>query len=471
MVMTLQRKSATNLELSPITSAVIARSNQPVYAFLAVQGHFPTEIVSEERDRQALYMYELGFDLAQRGCQVDIFVRRDNPYQPEIVEHQPGLRTICLTAGPAMIIPRTQVLACLPAFVDAWLAFQRHSDRNYKLFQTNDWLSVWVGLQLRNQLGLPLVHTSWAIGALKYLCLETSKMMSIRHSVEWTCLEQADCVVAGSPQEVADLRQLMSICGQSKVIPCGIDTQHFGAYTQTSARQRLGISPETHLILYVGQFAPLKGIETLIKACASLPKPFLLYLVSDSSEDKVNFQEEQNIRTLVKQMDLDKWVVFTGAVSRSRLPAYYAAADVCVVPSYYEASGSISLESMASGTPVIASAELRYFVRHCQTGLLITPFDPDTLASALWDALAYPSRWYAYGLAGQYWVKSRFSYAAVSTQMHDLYRTLTMTGVVKASHSPKHPAPMLGRKLHGCLKRQTLSGTNFSMGQNHHRLV
>jgi D-inositol-3-phosphate glycosyltransferase len=138
MVMTLQRKSATNLELSPITSAVIARSNQPVYAFLAVQGHFPTEIVSEERDRQALYMYELGFDLAQRGCQVDIFVRRDNPYQPETVEHQPGLRTICLTAGPVMVIPRTQVLACLPAFVDAWLAFQRRSDRNYKLFQTND---------------------------------------------------------------------------------------------------------------------------------------------------------------------------------------------------------------------------------------------------------------------------------------------------------------------------------------------
>lgn len=109
MVTTLQRKSVTDLELSPTST----QSNQPVYAFLSVQGNSISAFDSDDMDRQALYLHHLALGLAEQGHQVDIFTRREHPYQPEILEHQPGLRTIRLTAGPVMMIPRTQVLAYL----------------------------------------------------------------------------------------------------------------------------------------------------------------------------------------------------------------------------------------------------------------------------------------------------------------------------------------------------------------------
>jgi len=249
MTTTLQHDSIRNLDLNSEMNLAIVQTVQPVYAFLSVQGDFSPEIGIDGMNREAFSLHQLGLELAQRGCQVDIFVRCEYPDQPEIVEHQVGFRTIRLNAGPAMVLSQLQVLQYLPTFVEAWLAFQRRSGQNYTVFQTNEWLSGWIGLQLKNQLGLPLVHTSWAIGVLRYLWLENSKIMTLRRNMERTCLEQADCVVVGSPQEVVDLRQMISIQGQIKVIPLGIDTQRFGVLSQVAARRRLGISRESRLIL------------------------------------------------------------------------------------------------------------------------------------------------------------------------------------------------------------------------------
>ncbi len=426
MTTTMQHPAISGLELSPSMSSEIAQSVQPVYAFIAVQSGAQSELDTDEMDRQFLYLHQLGLALAKQGCQVDLFTRQEYPNQPQVTEHQPGYRVIRLTAGTVKRVPYHQVLEYLPAFVDAWLDFQHRSSRNYVLFQTSDWLSGWVGLQLRNRLQLPLAHTSYALGALKYLWRETAHTMSIRHSIEQSCLEKADYIVAASPLDAVDLRQTVSPYGQIKVVPYGIDTQHFGSLSQVAARHQLGISLEERLILHVGHFGLLQGVDTLIEACALLPKPFQVYLVSNSNEDMADIGEQEFIKTLVKQMEVEDQVVFVGTVPRSQLPAYYAAANVCVIPNYHGASGSVALASMAAGTPVIASeiGELRYVVRHGHTGLFVPPFNPDILSTAIWDAFANPTRWCAYGLAGEHWVRTCFSYTAVSTQMHDLYRSV-----------------------------------------------
>jgi glycosyltransferase involved in cell wall biosynthesis len=440
MTTTVQLPVISDLEPSPSVSSAIAQATQPVYAFLAVQSGAQSELDTDtdEMDRQFLYLHQLGLALAQQGCQVDLFTRREYPNQPPIIEHQPGYRVIRLSAGPVKRVPYHQVLEYLPAFVDAWLDFQHRSRRNYALFQTSDWLSGWVGLQLRNRLQLPLVHTGYASGAVKYLWPRSACTMSIRHSVERSCLEKADCIVAASPLDVVELRQTISPCGQIKVVPHGIDTQHFGSLSQVAARHQLGIPLEERLILHVGQFGLLQGVDTLIEACALLPKPFRIYLVSNVNENTADIGEREFIKTLVRQMELDDQVVFVGTVPRSQLPAYYAAANVCVIPDYHGASGVVALESMAAGTPVIASeiGELRYIVRHGQTGLLVPPFNPDILSTAIWDAISNPTRWCTYGLAGEHWVRSRFSYAAVSTQMHDLYRSITFVENLKVVQDP-----------------------------------
>jgi D-inositol-3-phosphate glycosyltransferase len=65
--------------------------------------------------------------------------------------------------------------------------------------------------------------------------------------------------------------------------------------------------------------------------------------------------EKARIEGIVKELGLEKYVTFAGQKSHEELPLYYAAANVCVVPSHYEPFGLVAIEAMASRTPVVAS--------------------------------------------------------------------------------------------------------------------
>ena len=65
--------------------------------------------------------------------------------------------------------------------------------------------------------------------------------------------------------------------------------------------------------------------------------------------------ELERLRELSRSLGLGDDVMFTQAVSQERLSTYYNAADVFVMPSYYESFGLVALEAMACGVPVIAS--------------------------------------------------------------------------------------------------------------------
>lgn len=400
-------------------------SHKPAYALISVHGDPATQLGKEGAGGQNLYVRSLGLALAKRGCQVDMFTRRESPDQDEIVELAPGCRTIRLDAGPARFIPRTELFGYLPEFVNSWLSYVKTFNQTYELIHTNYWLSGWVGLQLKSYLGVPQVHTFHSIGAVKYGTMESFQLIAkTRLNVEQRCLEQADCVIATSPQEAITLRQQVSRKGQIRVIPCGINVQHFGSISKEVARQQLGIASNSRLILYVGRFDRRKGIETLVNACAKLPRQFQLYLIGGSRRDGNDVTEQKRIRALVQELGLEAVTTFTGAISQAELPAYYAAADVCVVPSYYEPFGLVAIEAMAAGTPVIASdvGGLQHSIVHNETGVLVTPHNEDLLAAAISDVFADPQRWRILAEAGQHRVHSQFSISAVAAQVHQLYQ-------------------------------------------------
>jgi D-inositol-3-phosphate glycosyltransferase len=430
----------------PLGNPTIAPHRRSIYALISVHGDPTAAIGNRGTGGQNVYVRELGLGLARRGCQVDIFTRREHPEQDEIVENSPGCRTIRLTAGPAEFIPRDELCEHLPAFVEAWRAFQIRSGRNYTLIHSNYWLSGWVGLQLKSHLGIPQVHTYHSIGAVKYQDVTNPPAIATtRHLVETACLTSTDCVVSTSPQEVADLRQLISERGRVRVIPCAIDTDRFGSIARTAAREHLRIAAAEKLILYVGRFDRRKGIETLIKACATLTEPFRLYLVGGSRASAEDFQERQRIQDLVIELGLQDVTVFVGQVAQTDLPSYYAAANVCVIPSYYEPFGSIALEAMAAGTPVIASSVggLKHTVIHRETGMLIPPNQPTALAAALKDVFGDPCQWAAYGNAGRQWVRDNFSAAGVVAEIQSLYQSLTLAESVQAASDTQKLNPSL----------------------------
>jgi D-inositol-3-phosphate glycosyltransferase len=67
------------------------------------------------------------------------------------------------------------------------------------------------------------------------------------------------------------------------------------------------------------------------------------------------------------------------------LPFFYSAADLCVVPSYYESFGLVVLESLACGTPVVATrvGGAESVIRDGETGYVVIDNDPRCLADKI----------------------------------------------------------------------------------------
>lgn len=400
-------------------------------ALISVHGDPAVEIGKEEAGGQNVYVRQVGEALALQGWQVDMFTRASNSQQSKIVQHSDRCRTIRLVAGAEKFIPRQNIFSYRQDFLESFFQFQKQNNLNYALIHTNYWISGWVGLQLKQQLSVPTVHTYHSLGAVKYKTVSTIPTIAVtRLKVEKDCLEQTDCIIATSPQEQAHMRSLVSNQGRIEVIPCGTDVQRFGSVSQTEARASLGFAADAKLIFYIGRFDKRKGIETLVRAVAESswkndPRLHLI-IAGGSRPGKSDGIERARIENIVAELGLTAKTLFPGRVSDSELPLYYAAADVCVVPSHYEPFGLVAIEAMASNTPVIASdvGGLQFTVVSEQTGLLIPPQEVTAFAKAIERILNNPEWRDFLGKNARKRVESKFSWSGVASQLNEFYLKL-----------------------------------------------
>ena len=399
-------------------------------ALISVDGDPSVEIGKEEAGGQNVYVRQVGEALAKQGWQVDMFTRSSDRQQASIVQHSPNCRTIRLVAGPQEFIPRDELYGYLPIFVQEFQKFQLESGFEYLLVHTNYWLSSWVGIELKKSQPLLQVHTYHSLAAVKYKSVSTIPTIAkTRLQVEKTLLETADRVVATSPQEKEHMRSLVSSKGNIDIISGGTDIERFGSIARSTARRELGIAPETKVVLYVGSFDPRKGIETLVRAVSrsAVPKADLKLIIGGRwRAGESDGKERDRIGSIVEELGLSDITSFPGALSRDLLPAYYAAADVCVVPSHYEPLGLVALEAMACGTPVIASdvGGLKYTVVPQETGLLAPPKNEAVFADAI-DRLLGDSLWrQQLGHTARQRVETYFSWDRIATQLSQLYTQL-----------------------------------------------
>jgi D-inositol-3-phosphate glycosyltransferase len=400
-------------------------------ALISVDGDPAAEIGQEEAGGQNVYVRQVGYALAQQGWQVDMFTRQSSPEQATIVQHGPLCRTIRLKTGPAEFIGRDDLFEYLPEFIAEFQAFQEEQGFQYPLIHTNYWLSSWVGMELKKQQPLIQFHTYHSLGTVKYSAIsDIPAIASKRIAVEKACLETVDRVVATSPQEQEHMRRLVSTKGKIEIIPCGTDIDKFGLIHRSAARQELGIAPDVKMILYVGRFDRRKGIETLVRAVAksSLRDHANLQLVIGGGYRPGHSDgiERDRIASIVAELGLENCTTFPGRLNEAVLPSYYAAADVCVVPSHYEPFGLVAIEAMASQTPVVASdvGGLQFTVVPEVTGLLVPSKDEVAFAAAIDRILINPDWRDQLGEAGRQRVEIAFSWYSVASRLTQIYTHL-----------------------------------------------
>ncbi|QIZ72963.1 glycosyltransferase family 4 protein [Oxynema aestuarii] len=147
-----------------------------------------------------------------------------------------------------------------------------------------------------------------------------------------------------------------------QVIYNGTNTEKFKPITNyQSLRKQWKIPPGTRVISYIGRLDPEKGIETLLKACAlaivkfKIPlKIFLAGIPVAHRTEKDKQQYQLNLQKLIKDLKLQNNVKILGHVKTTSI--LYQLSDLTILPSIYpEPFGRSIIESMACGTPVIAS--------------------------------------------------------------------------------------------------------------------
>jgi len=160
-------------------------------------------------------------------------------------------------------------------------------------------------------------------------------------------LEDADAVIVWSPLEKKRLLRYCQV-DEAKVfiVPPGIDIHRF----KPQGGDKVNPVGSTY-ILFVGAIAPGKGVVDLLRAFSIIREQVPHKLVLAGAE----WPGTDLVMREIERLNLTEQIVWNGPVQHDDLPAYYAAADVTVHLSHYEAFTMPPLEAMASGCPVVAS--------------------------------------------------------------------------------------------------------------------
>ena len=171
-------------------------------------------------------------------------------------------------------------------------------------------------------------------------------------------LRAADRVIAVSPH-IADQALALGVRAERvHVVRSGVDTTQFAPRDRGRARQALGLDVDLPLLLFVGNLEPRKQVDVLLRALADVRRtvPDAVLVVVGTGDNAGSLDQTARLVALSRELGLGEAARFAGRVPDDVLQAYYAAADVFVLPSSSEAQGIVALEAMACGLPVVASA-------------------------------------------------------------------------------------------------------------------
>ena len=330
-----------------------------------------------------VYVRQLATALGEMGMKIDIFTREHLDVVNRVETIGPNVRVIHLKAGePDAHLG--DLYALLPDFLEQLNDFREEEGLEYDVVHSHYWLSAWVGRELSQAINVPHVVTFHTLSLIKMQSRAGEIEQTERPVVEAEVMATADHIIAFSPHERDAMARLYGADARKvSLVPCGVDLEVFRPLDQKSVRSRLGLNGEK-ILLYVGRVEPIKGLDLLVETAAQMDSAEgvrMMVVGADVNGDR----EMDRVKQLAKERDLEGKIDFVGQVDHDDLPLYYNAADVCVVPSYYESFGLVALESMACGTPVVATrvGGLSTIIHHGRTGYLKSWRCPEAFANSV----------------------------------------------------------------------------------------
>ncbi len=242
------------------------------------------------------------------------------------------------------------------------------------------------------------------------------------------CFNCAAAITACSGDLLARALALGASEEKTQLIPYGADLKEFHVDRAAAQRVRadLDLAADDLMVLGVGRLVYKKGFEFLMQAMAEvLPHaPHARLVIVGEGDCRDEWAQR------AADLGITSRVIFTGAVLREAIPAYYAAADIVAVPSVRDGAGNVdglpnvALEAMAAGKPLVASriGGLPQVVYHGINGLLVEEKNPRELAQAILMLAADEKLRQRFGAASRMQVRQALNWDNVACKFVEVYQ-------------------------------------------------
>ena len=180
---------------------------------------------------------------------------------------------------------------------------------------------------------------------------------------------------------------------------------------------------DSNFILFVGRFSKSKGIDVLLDAINKI-KDDLVKLNTKLVIMGVDFGYESDMMTTIQQNNLSRVIKIIKNPPREDVISAYGESELLVLPSVWELSPLVPLESFAFKKPVIStnSHGIPYTVQHNKNGILVEPDNPTQLADAIKNLLENPDLVKKLGEEGYNFVKSECNCVSMASNVFNLYQ-------------------------------------------------
>ncbi len=373
---------------------------------------------------QCVYVRELSAHLADLGLKVVAFTRDRGEGKPPVESICSGAWVERVPVGPRRFVPKEEIGPFLSDF--AGIVSQRLGTQT--VIHSHFWDGAAVAQPLAE--GRIWVHASHSLGKRKYA--QATPEERVRHAERFVSEDRAchhsTWLVASTSVEREDLVSLYRAPKERiRIIPPGVDTDRFAPpEDRERCKAEFGLAPGVPTVGALGRLDPRKGFD-LFMLCAErlvrrgLDVQFLLSTGTGSDASEVG--ERTRLEGLWNDLGLRDRLRWVDIVPQERLPRFYGALDVFVLPSRYELFGIVMLEAMACGVPVVATdnggpAEV---VRPGVDGLLVDVTDVDALADAVAVILKSPTAGRQMGTAARQRMVAGYSWSASAARHRELY--------------------------------------------------
>lgn len=289
------------------------------------------------------------------------------------------------------------------------------------VLHVHDWLTMFIGLRLKNEFGVRLVTT---IHATEY-GRNQGIQSDVQHKIHaWECelIAASDALIVCSESMRTEITSHHGAhWNRIRVIPNGINPADiavtFTEDERSEFRNRFA-SPNQHLVFFIGRMVGEKGAHLLVEAIGRLHPSLPVKLVIAGGGAR------EHLENRARGLGIWDSVYFTGRISDEDRAGLYAVADVAVYPSLYEPFGIVALEAMAAGVPVVVSDSGGFaeVVEHDVSGTTTYAGDVNSLAWGIDRVLRDRSRAMRLAEHAKSVVSTKFSWPLIANNTVEVYR-------------------------------------------------